>query len=596
MRTQSSANRDCPDPVLLSVGWGMLWGIALGLWILAPAVIDTHHLHPEAPSQWVVLLGALTVIFAIVGAVLGFISGFGLSVVESLAGGTFHARTWAYALFTGIAVVVLYAADSFTIHWLTYGSFNFEPLVYRSVIVFGLSSVIALVVLMVLYRAISKRTAQPPPVILARVLTAVAASGALALVLPSSAASPSPVVVDSLERLPAAAEDVPLVLIALDGGSWRLLGPALEKGAAPTLRHLVERGMSGTVNALWPPYWSGAAWAAIVTGLPRETTGVYEDLAASAPGLPLFQAPLRSALHLNPLFSIRSMLVARGIVSLTPPPRALLRAKPIWQLLHEAGVQTAVVRHRFTYPPGGQADIVVSDWVGQDQWERLRVRRRPMVAPVTPEDKADQLLAPFRPSGPSDPGLFTRLLPGPRPHKPADVPLDPIRELEIASDIDDRTFDVSESIIRSYPKLPFLAVYIGGLDSVQHAFWQYRFPNDFPGASPAQSDIDRLGRVPDEYVRYFDERLGRLLALYTREPDVLIVSDHGFGPTTIPSSWRGWHAQEGAFIAAGPSIPHSTKSVAVSYYDVVPTIARLKGFREPDVVHGRALVPDISRD
>jgi len=131
---------------------------------------------------------------------------------------------------------------------------------------------------------------------------------------------------------------------------------------------------------------------------------------------------------------------------------------------------------------------------------------------------------------------------------------------------------------------------------VQHAFWQYRFPNDFPGASPAQSDIDRLGRVPDEYVRYLDERLGRLLALYAKEPDVLIVSDHGAGPTTIPSSWRGWHAQEGVFIAAGPSIPHSTKSVSVSYYDVVPTIARLKGFREPDVVHGRALVPDVSRD
>jgi hypothetical protein len=574
----------------------MLWGIALGQWLLAPAVVDTHRLQPEVPGQWVVLVGALTVIFAVVGAVLGFVGGLGLSIIERLAGGAFRARSWAYALFSGIAVVVLYAADSFAIHWLTYGSLDFEPLVHRSVIVFGVASGIALVVLVVLYRAIANRRAHPPPVMLGRVLGAVAASGVLVLVLPSGEASTSPAVVGALERLPSATEDVPLVLIALDGGSWRLLAPAMEKGAAPTLRRLVERGMSGTVDALWPPYWSGAAWAAILTGLPRENTGVYEDLAATAPGLPLFQAPLRSALHLNPLYSIRSMLVARGIVSLTPPPRALLRAKPIWQLLHEAGVQTAVVRLRFTYPPRGQADIVVSDWVGHDQWERLRVRRRPTLVPVTPEEKADQLLAPFRSGDPSDPGLFARLLPGPRPQKPPDVPLDPIRELEIASDVDDRTFDVSESIVRSYPELPFLAVYIGGLDSVEHAFWQYRFPNDFPGARPTQSDIDRLGRVPDEYVRYFDERLGRLLALYGREPDVLIVSDHGFGPTTIPSSWRGWHAQEGAFIAAGPSIPHSTKSVRVSYYDVLPTIARLKGFREPDVVHGRALVPNVGRD
>jgi hypothetical protein len=574
----------------------MLWGIALGLWLLAPAILDTHRLQPQTPGQWVVVLGALTAMFAVVGAVLGFIGGLGLSIIERLAGGEFHARTWAYALFSGIAVVVLYAADSFVSHWLTYGSFDFEPLVYRSVIVFGVASIIALVVLVVLYRAIANRSAHPSPVTLARVLTAVAASGALVLVLPSGEASTSPAVVGALERLPSPTEDVPLVVIALDGGSWRLLAPAIEKGAAPTLRRLAERGISGTVDALWPPYWSGAAWAAIVTGLPREKTGVYEDLAATAPGLPLFQAPLRSAIHLNPLYSIRSMLVARGLVALTPPPRALLRAKPIWQLLHEAGVQTAVVRLRFTYPPRGQADIVVSDWVGHDQWESLKVRRQPTFAPITPDEKADQLLAPFRRSGPSDPGLFRRLLPGPRPPKPPDVPLDPIRELEIASDIDDRTFEVSESIIRSHPKLSFLALYIGGLDSVQHAFWQYRFPNDFPGASPAQSDIDRLGRVPDEYVRYLDERLGRLLALYAREPDVLIVSDHGAGPTTIPSSWRGWHAPEGVFIAAGPSVPHSSKSVSVSYYDVLPTIARLKGFREPDVIHGRALVPNVSRD
>ena len=83
------------------------------------------------------------------------------------------------------------------------------------------------------------------------------------------------------------------------------------------------------MEAQWPPYyWSGAAWAAIVTGLPRELTGVYEDLAASAPGLPLFQAPLGQVLRLNPLYSIRSLLVHSGIVSLTPPPRSLLKATP----------------------------------------------------------------------------------------------------------------------------------------------------------------------------------------------------------------------------------------------------------------------------
>jgi len=319
---------------------------------------------------------------------------------------------------------------------------------------------------------------------------------------------------------------------------------------------------------------------------------VYEDLAASAPGLPLFQAPLFSVLRLNPFYSIRSTLVEAGVIRLTPPPRPLLRAKPVWQMLHEAGVRTAVVRFRFTYPPHGQADIVVSDWVGRDQWEGLRVRRQPRIAPVLPENRTDELLAPFRSEAPSDPELFARLLSGPRPAKPADAVLDPIHELGIASDIDNRTFEVSETIIRTDPELPFLAVYIGGLDSVQHAFWPYRFPDDFPASPPAPADVERLGKVLDEYVRYLDARLRRLLDLYAREPNVVIISDHGFGPTDFNSGWRGWHSREAIFIASGPSVPELRRSIAASYYDIVPTIARLKGFRAPKIVRGRSVLPE----
>ena len=588
----SAARSRQPDAVLLSVGWGALWGIALGLWLLAPAILETHHLRPETAGQSAVLLGVLTLIFGALGAILGFAGGFTLLVVETLAG-PFRARASAYALFIAIPLAIAYVAESLWIHWMTYRSFRFAPAAYQGLAVFGISCAIALVALVALYRAIVNRGARIRPATLGLALSALAAAGAVALVARTPAAL-APANNGPLERLPEATDDVPLLLIGLDGGSWRLLAPAIESGLAPTLQRLVDRGVTGTVDALWPPYWSGAAWGAILTGLPRETTGVYEDLAATAPGLPLFQAGLQSRLQLNPIHAVRSILLAYDVISFTPPPRPLLKAKPIWQLLHEAGVQTAVVRFRFTYPPRGQADIVVSDWVGRDQWEGLRVERRPEVTPVAPEERAEQLMAPFDAEGVSDPNLFTRLLPGPRPDKPPDVVLDPIRELETASDIDERTFDVSESIVGAHPNLSFLAIYIGGLDSVQHAFWQYRFPGDFPGAEPAHSDIERLGRVPDEYVRYFDERLNRLLARYAREPNVIIVSDHGFGPTTVASGWRGWHAQEGIFIAAGPSVRHVRNSVEVSYYDMVPTIARLKGFRAPDSLRGRPVVSDVN--
>jgi predicted AlkP superfamily phosphohydrolase/phosphomutase len=304
--------------------------------------------------------------------------------------------------------------------------------------------------------------------------------------------------------------------------------------------------------------------------------------------------PIRSTTILNPVYSVRAAYRASGLVRFMPPPRGLLRGTPIWQMLHRSGVDTAVVRWRFTFPPEGQAGIVVSDFVGNDQWEGMGVRRPDPRTAVAPAALADRLLASFDSRKPSDPALFSRLLPGARPAKPADALGDPIEELELACDIDNRTFEVSETILRLKPGLGFLAVYIGGLDSIEHAFWQYRFPEHFSKERPARADVERLGPVLDRYVRYVDERLGRLLALYDREPNVVIVSDHGHGPTTVASKWRGWHMKEGVFVAAGPSVARRSDRVDVSYYDVVPTLLELKGFRQQEQSAGRTLLASPS--
>lgn len=578
------------DPVLLTIGWGVLWSIALGLWIVAPVAVATHHIRPVGLAQGSLVVAALAAAFAVIGGVLGFIGGFFVAVAERLAVGTFRSRPWAYGLVMPLVVTTGYVLQATLTHWSSFQTLRglepYRPDALRLLAACALGALVAVVV----YRLVVRSPRPLSPSLLGWSLV-VAAAGGGAATAARSPALPEVPAADALVRTAASAGTAPLLFIGLDGATWRVLEPAMGSGAAPTLRRLVERGMHGTVEALWPPHWSGAAWAAIVTGLPREVTGVYEDLAAEAPGLPLFQVPLQSTPVLNPLYTVRAAYRAGGLVRFTPPPRPLLRGTPIWQLLHRSGVDTAVVRWRFTFPPGGQAGIVVSDFVGNDQWEDLGVRRPDGRTAVTPAALAERLLTPFDSEAPSDPALFSRLLPGARPGKPADALGDPIVELELASDIDDRTFEVSESILRLNPRLGFLAVYIGGLDSVEHAFWQYRFPEDFPADPPARADVERLGPVVDRYVQYFDDRLARLLALYEVEPNIVIVSDHGQGPTTTSSKWRGWHAKEGVFVAAGPSVPYRAERIGVSYYDIMPTLAGLKGFRTPDAFAGHPLVP-----
>ena len=79
---------------------------------------------------------------------------------------------------------------------------------------------------------------------------------------------------------------------------------------------------------------------------------------------------------------------------------------------------------------------------------------------------------------------------------------------------------------------------------------------------------------------------------YGTEPNVVIVSDHGHGRSPVVGGWRCWHAKTGVFLAAGPSIPKSKDRIRVSYYDIVPTLAFLKGFDTPSGLRRVALFRD----
>jgi hypothetical protein len=575
-----------PDVVLVLARWGALWACVLGIWIVAPPLLQVHRLRPARPVAWLEVEIGLFALFALVGMVLGVMGGFAIAAIETLARRRFRRRLWVYRLAVAPMVAVGYVGDALLVHRNTFGSLDGAWSMYgRDAILAAVGVVVGSMLLAWFYlRVVIARELRPAT--LARPLCAAALIGAVALVPQAPPRLPAvPVTIDAHPS----ANAPPLLFLGLDGATWRVLEPAIASGQAPTFRRIVETGMHGTIEAQWPPYWSSAGWASILTGLPRDVTGVYEDLAGTAPGLPWFQIPQSMSIVTSPMLVLRAAMVQSGAIRFTPPPRALLNGTPVWELMHNAGINSAVVRFRFTYPAVDQADIVISDWAGRDEWENLGVRRDMLADSVGPRSDATELLAPFRQETPWNPALFSSLLPGPVPPKPRDARSDPIDALRIASDIDERTFYSAESILRRHRAQPFLAIYIGGLDATEHAFWQYRFPSDFNTNLPSPADVERLGPVLDRYVHYVDERLGQLLAEYSVAPDVVIVSDHGHGPTTTASDWRGWHTKDGVFLAAGPGVAHRTANVAVSYYDVLPTLLDLEGLRHLQGLSGHSL-------
>jgi predicted AlkP superfamily phosphohydrolase/phosphomutase len=132
-------------------------------------------------------------------------------------------------------------------------------------------------------------------------------------------------------------------------------------------------------------------------------------------------------------------------------------------------------------------------------------------------------------------------------------------------------------------------VHFGGVDTIEHTFWQYRFPNEFKN-KPAQADVVALGSVIDRYMEFVDSGIAKIIASFPETPNVLIVSDHGQAAREDGVPFKGWHASPGIFLAAGPDIAHRAEQLDVSYFDIVPTILELKGFTRPRDLRGKPLL------
>ena len=581
---------------MLACSWGAFWGVLLGVAYLAPKLIELYEFHAVGLRPWLAVDVLLTGLFAAIGAAVCLAASAPVAMWRTARGSDFTSPAWAYCLITGLILPIAYFASSALLEWTKFGvvsGYAENRFLLVPAVPFYLFGPIAF---LLLYRRLSRVS---PPVTTRRLLVFALGIAALGLgVLPlrttSFPRSVSKEVTD-LDPLPSTgALPAPLLFVGIDGAEWRVLVPLLNRGALPNLHRLIFSGIHGDVEAIWgPERWSAPAWAAITTGYPREESGVYRDLAAMIPGFAPLQVPLRFDLMYTPVFAVEDLAFKRDLVQIVPPPRNILCRPPFWELLSRAGRKTAVVRFRYTFPAVGQADYIVSDWVGRDAWSLGGLdpgHAAGSLPRVWPPGKAGEYLRDFSAEVPADDALFESILPNAdRQMRDAGL-VDPIRALAISADIDQRSFRVSRAIVHGDESLPVLAVYLGGLDGASHKFWRYRFPEDFPEDPPSADEVRRLGPVLDRYLEFLDREIGELIHAFAVPPNVIVVSDHGFGPTHHHPLFSGWHGKHGVFIAAGPGVAQRQDHLSVSYVDVVPTVLNLLGFRSPPPMQGHSLI------
>jgi predicted AlkP superfamily phosphohydrolase/phosphomutase len=260
-----------------------------------------------------------------------------------------------------------------------------------------------------------------------------------------------------------------VLVIGLDGATWRIMEPLMAAGRLPNLQRLMARGSSGALESIIPPQ-TGPAWVSFMTGRNPGQHGVYyfKDFDLNAYG-------------------------ARGSFVTS----ARYKGKTLFDELSRRGHRVAAVRVPMTYPAWPINGVMVSGYPSPDNAPRY----------VTPASLAGVI----PPLG-SLPAMGS-------PEKQLDALLVEVRE----------TTQIAEQLLRSEGPFDLFMVVYQQLDQAHHIFWRFldgRRPGSPPGAQASGNQADYIGRCYE----VVDAGVGHLLERVNAEVPVVVLSDHGAAP------------------------------------------------------------------
>jgi predicted AlkP superfamily phosphohydrolase/phosphomutase len=290
-------------------------------------------------------------------------------------------------------------------------------------------------------------------------------------------------------------------MIGLDGATFALLRPLARQGVLPVLTALIRGGTAAelisTRNPLTPP-----AWTSVVTGVSPETHGIYDFM--------------------------RPAFLEDGGVYLKVNDRRDNRAETVFAIANRAGLRTTVLNFFGFYPAPALDGHVVSGFV---PWKHLR-------GGVHPPALFDRLRAAaefdYRDLG-MDIGEEKKVVQG--------LAADEHEDWIALQNLRDRAWtDLAVRLMRDEPS-PLTAVVLDGPDKIQHLFWRHLDPDGDAGEPGERTELIR--RLATDFYARLDENIRRLVAAAGTGADVVIVSDHGFGPTTEIVYVNEWLARQG---------------------------------------------------
>ena len=277
-----------------------------------------------------------------------------------------------------------------------------------------------------------------------------------------------------------------LLIIGLDGATYRVLDPLLEEGALPHLKSIMERGTRGLLRSTIPTN-SAAAWVSFMTGKNPGKHGVFEFQVRAKAGGPKMIASSRS-IHGETMFQILSRQGRRVValnVPMTYPPQTVNGALV-------SGIPIPGSSRSWAYPESlvDELDRAVDGYVIGVPWRDVLGNVNPFLEELTTMTRKRARAARY---------LMERYDP-----------------------------DVA-------------AVVFVGPDRLQHCLWQLLDPNH---ARYQEREAREHRGAIQNYFFELDQAVGEVLAGVGEETTVLVLSDHGFQAAEKQLSLNEWLAEE----------------------------------------------------
>jgi predicted AlkP superfamily phosphohydrolase/phosphomutase len=292
----------------------------------------------------------------------------------------------------------------------------------------------------------------------------------------------------------------PILLIGLDGATWDLVQPWIDEGRLPHFQRLRREGVRGK---LWSfvldtgdagsEVLSPIIWATIATGREPADHGILD-----------FQRPGPDG------------------AAYTNRDR---RTRAVWNILSERGHPSNVVGWFTSWP----VDVIQGNIISDRSRGPIRGGHHPPgLETLLERTSASFSLEVAR----EEAGRF--LGPPLEQDGASREERDRLRHVEkTLADmyrVDSLRLTWALELMRNEPA-GFTAVFFKGIDAVSHLAWLYMEPELFPARfRPEDGARRRLENAIPAYYEFMDEAIGRLLAAAPPDTNVIVVSDHGFGP------------------------------------------------------------------